>query len=186
MKTETHLKFAKKLADQYLPDSSAYNRLMFIIGSVTPDINPFSYLKGFSVKPFFGHNWGNRRDYLSSGLRDLLMGRLSYFSLGQLVHFICDAFTFTHNITYKGGLYEHSRYEKALHTLFEKLDFSKEYPDLHLNINDGLNSLHEQYLSQPQGCENDLRFIMQTVHYALKHGIPHARKHTTMPTNTAR
>ena len=46
MKTETHLKYAKVLANEYFSHSQL-DSFLFILGSVLPDYNPFSYLKSF-------------------------------------------------------------------------------------------------------------------------------------------
>ncbi len=185
MKTETHLKFARKTTDIYLKDLTWFERRMFILGSVEPDINPFSYLKGFSVKPFFGHNWENRKDFILSKAMALENGCLSPFSAGRLIHYICDAFTHTHNITYLGGIYEHSAYEKQLHRHFDKSSFTNPLPYTSGSLQNKLISLHRQYIKLPPCHETDIKFIRLAVHCSLKNGIPHARKQPTMPTNTA-
>ncbi len=186
MKTETHLRFAEKLAEKYLFDLNKFDRRMFILGSVTPDINPFSYLKGIFIKPFFGHNWPNRRAYILSHAEDLQNGRLSPFKAGQLIHYLSDAFTHTHNINYHGGLKAHTLYEKELHSHFHSLNVENSLPNITDSLPDIIVELHRQYISLPPSLENDLKFITTAVHCALMHGIPHARKQPTMPINTAR
>ncbi len=185
MKTETHLKYAKVLANEYF-SHSRLDSFLFILGSVLPDYNPFSYLKSFKTKPFFGHNWDNRKDYILSETKKLKQKNLNPFQLGKLVHYICDAFTHTHNKEFTGSLLQHSAYEKALHNYFDRQtknnDFSVQ------NTNDKItdfSDLHQQYIKRTPCQDTDFDFIQAAVRCVLRHGIPHDRKPQTMPTNKA-
>ncbi len=185
MKTETHLKYAKVLAKKYFP-KSRFDRFLFILGSVAPDYNPFSYLKSFRIKPFFGHNWDNRKKYILSRTKKSKQKPFNPYKMGKLVHFICDAFTHTHNKKFKGNLSEHSAYEKALHNYFDRQTGNNQYSLENINDkNIDFLDLHRQYLTNPQGHNNDFNFIETAVQYVLKHGIPHGHKPQTTPINKA-
>lgn len=185
MKTETHLKYAKTLANKYF-SNSRLDSFLFILGSVLPDYNPFSYLKSFKTKPFFGHNWDNRRKYILSETEKLKQGRLNPFELGKLVHYICDAFTHTHNKEFTGSLLQHSAYEKQLHNYFDQqTENNKALLQNTYDINADFSDLHRQYLEKTPNKDNDFNFIQAAVEYVLKHGIPHGRKPQTTPTNKA-
>ncbi len=185
MKTETHLKYAKTLANKYF-SNSRFDRFLFILGSVLPDYNPFSYLKSFKIKPFFGHNWDNRKDYILSEIQKLKHRQLNAFELGKLVHYICDAFTHTHNKEFKGNLLKHAAYEKALHNYFDRqTENNKSSLENTYDPKIDFSNLHRQYLTETPGQNNDFDFIEIAVQYVLRHGIPHDRKPQTMPINKA-
>lgn len=171
MKTETHYKYALKLCERYSEEISPKDRVMLVLGAVIPDINLASYLKGFSVRPFFGHDWGNSRKYTERGFERLESGRLTAYGLGKLLHFLCDAFTFPHGGKYCGGLREHTLYEKRLNAVFfeEETEMFKELYSKNGKGNafEKILMLHERYSFAEPSEKTDARFIKAVCEYTV-------------------
>lgn len=166
MKTETHLKYAVTLSAQQLSFLPSRGKKTFILGCIMPDIDMLSYLKGFFVKPFFGHDWSNSRSYIMNRAERLDKGRLSPFGLGLLVHYICDAFTFAHAGRFDKGLIAHTAYEKSLERSFYSPDFACCCPSPVIGnavaadtTAERIEGLHRLYLAQPPSEKNDTFFI---------------------------
>lgn len=167
MKTESHFKLALYLSKAYLSSLPLKVRIAFVLGSVEPDFNLLSYLKGFKVRAFYGHNWENSREYIKNSLKYRRQTKCTSFTdgfyLGRLLHFIDDAFTYPHNRMYDKGLKNHSLYEKALHkALMRQLDreaFEKLWQYCHSGDFDVL-SAHANYSVQPMSTQNDLSWII--------------------------
>lgn len=162
MKTETHLDLAIYLRNKHLYNRSTLDKAAFVVGCVEPDVNLCSYLKGFNLRPFFGHNWENAEKYILNCAEKTDRGHMGYLGMGRFVHYICDAFTFPHNKAYRDGLSKHTLYEKRLHTRVleycsrdESMDFQK--PSTHLG--DWVESLHKRYCRIAPSEETDAKFI---------------------------
>lgn len=93
------------------------------LGSVLPDCNPFTYLRGLRGRQgVHGHNaevtWRCICRLLSGVRRS---GKLNFrqgLRLGTALHYLADAFTYPHHAYYPGTLAEHVAYEAALHRVF--------------------------------------------------------------------
>ncbi len=172
MKTETHYKYALKLCERYSDEISPKERVMLVLGAIAPDISLTSYLKGFSVRPFFGHDWGNSRKYIKCCFERLDNGRMTAYGLGKLLHFLCDAFTFPHGGKYCGGLREHTLYEKRLNDVFFaeeaemfKVLYSKDDKG---NAFEKISVLHERYYLAEPSEKTDARFIKAVCEYTVE------------------
>lgn len=164
MKTETHLKYAVTLSAQQLSFLPNKSKKAFVLGCIMPDVDMLSYLKGFFVKPFFGHDWGNSHSYIMNRAERLDKGRLSPFGLGLLVHYICDAFTFAHAGRFNKGLIAHTAYEKSLNRSFYSSDVRSRPTGLSRAVAadttaERIESLHRLYLTQPPSEKTDTFFI---------------------------
>lgn len=120
MQTRDHRLLSNYLLNNsviYIPENI---RPFFIWGSIEPDYNVFTYLRGSIRKQVLrGHNYDNVIDSINSlitRLQDGMKNKYSYFYLlGKLIHYVADAFTFPHNKEFEGSLAEHCRYEHKLH-----------------------------------------------------------------------
>jgi hypothetical protein len=97
----------------------------FLIGNLEPDLNFFTYARAsLAQKTLRGHNAENSREHVLKCLnrldRKTLWTPLDYFSLGTVVHYVADAFTFPHNALFSGSLRAHVAYEKVLHREFRR------------------------------------------------------------------
>lgn len=169
MQTRDH-----KVLGELLMANTGFNipylyRKAFILGSIEPDMNPFTYLHGFTkgVK-FHGHNYGNvlsvMKKLFDSVQEQKYFGARFYYRLGKLTHYIADAFTFPHNKGFHGGLREHCRYESTLHEEFSGM-LQKHVA---IGIRPGnwnsfqcVEILHKEYMKEAGGCEIDCRYILQ-------------------------
>ena len=113
MKTETHRLLAFWLINRFLADSPAICRAAFYTGCMEPDYILPSYLYGFFTRPFYGHDYENRRRWLQKRLRSKKFTGSVYgcFKMGRLVHFLCDAFTHVHNYPFHGSVHSHGAYK---------------------------------------------------------------------------
>ena len=89
----------------------------FLIGCIEPDRNPVTYLKGSIRHQWLrGHNYRNARRFMrriSVRLENKDSWNLyDYYTLGKLIHYTTDAFTYAHNDTFPTALTEHREYER--------------------------------------------------------------------------
>ena len=171
MKTETHLKYAYYLKEKYLSFCSSYDKGALVWGCVEPDVNLFSYLKGFRIKPFYGHNRENTTRYISKTVLKSENGQIGCFGLGRLVHYVCDAFTLPHNQLFICNMKEHNQYEKRLHYILTDM-YSDDRPIKYRNISSGglnheLSVLCDRYYRSVHSEVNDAEFIISAVNSVM-------------------
>lgn len=142
----------------------------FLFGSVQPDCNPLSYLKG-SLRgvPFGGHTYRNARRYILRRVRRLQARQRwnvwNYYLLGKLTHYVADAFTWPHNPHFPGAAREHHAYETRLRQalrahIAHAAPCESAAPSAPLP--DALDALHARYLAETDpGVERDLAYILQ-------------------------
>lgn len=171
MQTKDHKMLAEYLISEIGQDVPGIYRRAFILGSIEPDRNPFTYLHGLvRGKKFHGHNYENILPVIEKLFRSLRSKRRwgvrEYYRFGKLLHYAADAFTFPHNRTFTGNLKEHCRYEKELHQRFISMLRKPRKYLVHLVQNskrssfpEYIKSLHEEYLQRARSCENDCSYI---------------------------
>ncbi len=97
----------------------------FVLGSMLPDANLFSYLEGvLKGYPFQMHFTANASARIQKMIRRLIGKKrftwLDYYRMGVLTHYLADSFTFPHNEIFQGTMMEHAVYEgKILHPLLK-------------------------------------------------------------------
>ena len=142
--------------------------LAFLLGSVQPDCNPLSYLKGsLRRRKFGGHTYGNSRPYIDSRIRRLQnrsrWNIWQYYTLGKLTHYVADAFTWPHNPTFPARGWAHHQYEKALRLEFR--EYLSGQPVRRLepcrDLPEQLADLHGEYLAGTGGIDRDMRYILR-------------------------
>lgn len=170
MKTETHRLLAFWLVNRFLADSPAICRAAFYTGCMEPDYILPSYLHGFFVRPFYGHDYENRRRWLQKRLRNKKFTGSPYgcFKLGRLVHFLCDAFTHVHNYPFHGGIRSHGEYERRLNQCMKEYLDRGDFRDAGLSDMQDLETLHKRYMSKEASPERDCRFIVPAVSSVIK------------------
>lgn len=139
----------------------------FEIGCIEPDRNPVTYLKG-SVRCQWlrGHNYRNARRFMrriSWRLeRKDKFNVYDYYTLGKLIHYTADAFTYAHNVEFPTQLSEHKEYEDALQEHF--LEFMAQDPQVDTmvarSIMGAICSYHRDYEQVESNIHNDSRFAL--------------------------
>lgn len=172
MRAYSHWELAQYLVSFLLPSCTAAERDAFLFGSIEPDLNCTTYLKGFlHGSGVHGHNYEQvlpRIDRLLHELTDKdSVHLLDWYRLGKLTHFIADAFTYPHNSCFPGDLRTHMKYERQLAVRFRWALYSAFPTETPSTDCDSLfrwiQQQHEQYLQNPMGVDNDARFIRSTV-----------------------
>lgn len=172
METKDHYYLSKHLADSM--DLGKLDKLLFILGSLIPDINPFSYITSIGSNRFSGHSFTYRKSFMQRGLErrhpDTL---LKWYQTGVLTHYLADSFTRPHNEAFAYSLKDHVEYEHRLHQTLKNFlhknvmaVFSEENAPPHLSANQ-LDARHAAYMKESCGPLEDCRYILQTVAEAV-------------------
>ncbi len=172
MKQKDHRALANFLLDRAgrwsIWDSSRHRRA-FILGCVSPDYIPTTYLHGFrKSRAMRGHN----SPYSLTHIRRM-MDRLKLrgirtlrdcYALGTLIHYLADSFTFVHNEGFGGDMRAHRAYERALHPRFRLILQSQPIqpiPTPAATLSDHLSALRSAYGDENGGYLHDCRAILE-------------------------
>lgn len=167
MRGQSHLCLGNYLIEHYMPDISKYNARAFLTGCIQPDKNPLTYLKGSVNHQWLrGHNYKNAQLFMrkiSSRLESrTALGLYDYYTLGKLIHYTADAFTYAHNESFGASLSAHREYESAHQ--FSFLSFIQQNPHVHIqftgSIMDTVCKYHCEYSRIPS-------YILRDCHYIL-------------------
>ena len=178
VRKKSHILLARYLADQMPANESLQShRKAFCLGNILPDIQPSFVTKRHEYFGSFGEVQGKIRRLVQSGAgyNDRVFWRRS----GEVMHYIPDYFTFPHNKTFDGTLYQHNTYEKHLKNelkafvLEGKADVYTE-KEIHFET---LNQLlqyikehHRRYLNCKRNIDDDIHYIL-TVCYQVFQGL---------------
>lgn len=168
MRGKSHISLGAYLIDRYLPDLPRRYQRAFLLGCIQPDRNPATYLKG-SVRFQWlrGHNYCNAKEFMgriSARLEKKARLRLfDYYTLGKLIHYTADAFTYAHNETFSKRLSDHRVYEVRLQTFF--LNYLQENPPVEIRtactIMECIGNCHREYSQETADIHRDSRFALQ-------------------------
>lgn len=182
LKTKSHRLLGEYLIDNCRSPGGWTDEKAFLWGCVQPDYNILTYLKGSrSVQPLRGHNYKNAEPCILRTIAQLQRktrwGMGEYYSLGKLIHYISDAFTYPHNAHYGKSLSGHLRYEEKLHTSFRA--FAAGHPavpedSVSGSVQDYILSAHERYLGAEAGLNTDMRYILAAARTAFSLLLPDA------------
>ena len=169
MRGESHRRLGQYLSKRYLHRVPKYCVSAFLLGCIQPDRNPTTYLKGsFHHQWLRGHNYRNARRFMKRISRRLenkaRLNFYDYYTLGKLIHYTADAFTYAHNSTFPAQLRDHMEYEDALQEHF--LAYMAEDPRVDIvlakNIMEAVCSYHLAYEQAEYSLHNDSRFALTT------------------------
>lgn len=170
MQKRSHTLLASALLRSCGGFSAKHHEWVFLLGSVQPDCNPFTYLKG-SLRGHFlrGHNFSNSSSYIFRRIH-LLQAQSRwdakhYYILGKLTHYLADAFTYPHNPQFPHSLLSHHRYERQLRSALQQLLSQSSFHNQNSpsNPSDALARLHQTYSQHPSTPLRDAAYIMQAV-----------------------
>lgn len=172
MISKDHRLLGEFLAQQMIKNTSPLATHLFVTGCVFPDHNPWTYLRGL----YMGYPLKTHFLFLSYPEIQRLCNKLEnrkklylwdYYTLGVLLHYVADAFTFPHNEHYTGNMLEHAQYEHAqLHQTFEQYltgEFHIEMyaPDHTQPIGSAFLALHDSYMETEPTALCDAKYICQ-------------------------
>lgn len=167
MRGKSHRCLGQYLAQHYMADVPKHYVKAFQIGCIEPDRNPITYLKGsFRCQWLRGHNYRNARRFMKQiswrlEKKDKL-NLYDYYTLGKLIHYTTDAFTYAHNDTFPTDLSDHKQYEDTLQQHF--LDFMAQDPEVDTMVARSIMSAiccyHRDYEQQESNIYNDAKFAL--------------------------
>ena len=179
MRRKSHRYLGEYLVSHYMPLISYYQQQAFLLGCVEPDQNPLTYLKGsLRHQCFRGHNYPNARRYIRQLIRRLekkvCFSIYDYYSLGKLIHYTADAFTYPHNQSFQGSLHQHRIYETALQEYF--LTFLQKSDPENMCFGhspmETLHHYHRAYCSLNPNIHADARFTVTACRCILMQLVP--------------
>lgn len=167
MRGKSHKCLGQYLVNQYMNDIPRRYVNAFLIGCIEPDRNPVTYLKGsLRFQWLRGHNYRNARSFMRQISRRLErkenLNLLDYYTLGKLIHYTADAFTYAHNDTFPTDLNEHRVYEAALQEHF--LNYLQEDPQVDpaaaRSIMEAIYRYHAEYEALEADIYTDAKFAL--------------------------
>lgn len=177
MRKKSHVLLARYLADQVpAAQSLQQHRKAFCLGSILPDLRPSFLTKKHE---FFGtiEETGEKLSLLLQEGNELCE-RVFWRRLGEVLHYIADYFTFPHNSTFTGSLYEHSQYEKQLKNELKYCVESGAIEDVEVDpaisftassqLVYYVKEQHEAYLERKRSIEEDIQFILNVCFQVLQ------------------
>ena len=177
MRTKDHLALGKYLWQLYMADGSPVNKAAFLIGSVEPDFNYATYLRGFKTsRGFGGHNQENTAVLILRCIEKLRGKRRwsagDFFTAGTLMHYIADSFTWPHTASFYGSLHKHVSYEHRLHyVIVSEISSGIAAPVPYIaDFPAYLDRMHTLYMKKTTDMQIDSRFIIHicsTLFYSI-------------------
>lgn len=162
---------------------SGTERAAFIFGNMEPDMNLFTYFRGFFHHTRMrGHNYENALEKVGKLLVKIEKqaektgggSMRQFFLTGVLMHYIADAFTWPHNETYDGNLKDHVIYEGKLHQIWKSNTGVTLFCDarrgnsteekngsLFVSALEYFVRQHEDYLASRSKMQDDLEYILR-------------------------
>ena len=167
MRGKSHQALGRLLTREFPEDTRKLHIRAFLIGCIEPDRNPVTYLKGsLRCQWLRGHNYENARLYMkriSTRLeRKQSWNIFDWYTLGKLIHYTTDAFTYAHNNTCPADLDVHREYEVRLQNYF--LEYLKGDPKVDTSaaksVMDTIADYHREYMDLPVNIRTDSRFAL--------------------------
>lgn len=167
MRGKSHRCLGQYLVQHYMDNLPQRYVRAFLLGCIEPDRNPATYLKGsIRCQWLRGHNYQNARRYMRHISWRLekkeKLHLLDYYTLGKLIHYTTDAFTYAHNNTFTTKLGDHREYEAALQEHF--LGYLEENPQVDTRdartVMEAICSYHREYIDKPADIRTDSQFAL--------------------------
>lgn len=168
MRRKSHISLGRYLTDRYMTALPGSCRKAFLLGCIQPDTNPATYLKGsLRYQWLRGHNYQNSHRFLRRISRRLegksSLSLFDYYTLGKLIHYTADAFTFAHNAHFPGDLRQHRSYEADLQKYF--LPYLQQQTCLTVypsdTILEGIRNFHQSYRRKETDIRRDSRYALR-------------------------
>lgn len=179
MQKRTHALLARTLIRSETGFSAKRFEMAFLFGSFSPDVNPFSYLKGsLRYHKLKGHNYANSRAYINAKILKLQRRQRwniwQYYTLGKLTHYLADAYTYPHNEDYPNTMLAHHNYETDLRQ-FMRGYLAHRYIQRQQARRDlvaALEELHAQYMETRASMYRDASYILKATGLLVASCLP--------------
>lgn len=167
MRGRSHQALGRYLVARFMQNYPKRYARAFLIGCIEPDRNPTTYIKGsFRSQRLRGHNWGNSQRFMnriSHRLEQREKLRIyDFYTLGKLIHYTVDTFTYVHNAEFHGTLKEHREYESYLQNYFLRYvgnaPQSRLYPGE--TVMATIRSCHDDYILHSPSVHTDSRYAV--------------------------
>ncbi len=167
MRGKSHIRLGRYLLEHYMPQLPKAYANAFLVGCLEPDRNPVTYLKGsLRCQWLRGHNYRNARRFMRKISQRLerkeSFGFFDYYTLGKLIHYTTDAFTYAHNADFPETLAQHRIYEVNLQNHF--LEFMETDPQVNPrlagSVMEAIGRYHREYQSVERNIHTDSRFAL--------------------------
>nr|WP_294525719.1 zinc dependent phospholipase C family protein [uncultured Blautia sp.] len=177
MRKKSHILLARYLADQLTVDESLQShRKAFCLGSILPDIRPSFVVKKHEYFSTFGEIQEKMLQLVEHGPSEG-KERVYWRNFGEVLHYVADYFTFPHNRTYTGSLYEHSRYEKVLKQRLKaciKSGAANAYVFKNVyfknlgELTEFIQVSHTSYLRKKRNITEDIQYILMVCYQVIQ------------------
>lgn len=170
MRKKSHVLLARYLADQ-MPEAYGLqcHRKAFCLGNILPDIKPSFLTERHEFDGTFPEVRTRIQELTMLPCLEKVNERVYWRRLGEVLHYIADYFTFPHNRTYKGSLYEHNKYEKQLKNNLKSYICSGQAQihapeirdfDTVQDLLDFIGEIHGEYLRKERNVWEDIQYIL--------------------------
>lgn len=168
----THARIANRATKNMLVEKS--KRAFVILGSILPDINPFS-------QPHRELNLENKITKNQLKIQKSRFKTIKYIRLGNMLHYLCDYFCYAHkeNIEISHGA-KHTAYEFALGKEFKE-GFTNRLEQMPIEDREiiilNLQQVRENYKKEWGNSTIDLKYALSAVDYCVEYMKPNIIAH---------
>ena len=177
MRKKSHILLARYLADQMSVEQSLQShRKAFCLGSILPDIKPSFVTKKHEYYGTIGEIQEMMHELVEHSPHEC-KERVYWRRFGEVLHYMADYFTFPHNRTYTGSLYEHNKYEKQLKQQLKACIESGRastfvFKALHFSSFDELMDFvrisHTSYSRKKRSITEDIQYILMVCYQVIQ------------------
>lgn len=177
MRKKSHISLAKYIVDSLEEQELMKHKKAFYLGSILPDCKPSFITVKHEMEGTFPKVQHDLEELVEKQRNDQINMRVFYRSLGEIIHYIADYFTFPHNPHYPGNLREHCAYEEQLKRGLKEYIQSGEAEKNNVITRESLQNLnsigaicnfirkvHETYVNLKNCVEGDCRLIVALCH----------------------
>lgn len=181
MRKKSHISLAKYIVDSFAEQDMQRYKRAFYFGSILPDCKPSFLTERHEIEGTFPKVQQEMKLLVEKRKDYQINMRVFYRSLGEIIHYIADYFTFPHNAHYQGNLRMHCAYEEQLKiTLKEYIESGEAQKNCIwlrgnaqiLNsteaICDFIQMAHDRYVSIKNTVEEDCRQIVAVCHQVVE------------------
>ena len=180
LRKKSHISLAKYIVDSLAEQELVKHRKAFYLGSILPDCKPSFITVKHEMEGTFPKVQRELEEIVARQQNSEINMRVFYRSLGEVIHYIADYFTFPHNSHYTGNLKDHCVYEEHLKKSLKEyiqsgeakrnsalISASVQNLDSAEDICNFIQKAHETYVKLKNYVEGDCRHIVTLCHQVV-------------------